>query len=231
MQNFMNKEADVISPPIMVAYAEDHTAVRKSIISYIHDLGDIRVFIEASNGRELIDQIDKSRKKPDICMIDIRMPGMNGFETISLLRQKWKRIKTLVLTTFMEEMYLLRMLRAGANGYLSKDCDPEAIKEALMTIHRNENYYPDTFTRKITSAIQANALKIPDFTEKERQFLKYCCSDLTYLQIAQVMRGTPKSIEGYRDSLFRKLQVNSRVRLALFAVQSGIVPLESCAIE
>lgn len=217
--------------PVLIAYAEDHTSVRKSIISYIHDLGGIKVIIDAANGKELIEKIEESDVKPHVCLIDIRMPELNGFETISTIKQKWKGIKTLVLTTYVEEMYVLRMIRAGVNGYLSKACDPEEIKEAVLSIHQKGIYFSDLFAEKLAIALQRQESKIPNFTEKELTFLKYCCSDMTYLQIAQVMKSTPKSIEGYRDSLFKKLQVNSRVSLALFAVRSGIVPMESGPIQ
>lgn len=212
--------------PVTVAYAEDHTAVRKSIISYIHGLGGIKVVIEAANGKELIEKIEKADVKPDLCIVDIRMPLMNGFEAISVIKQKWKEIKTLVLTAFAEEMYVLRMIRAGVNGYLSKDCDPEEIKEALLSIYRTGIYYSELFAQKIAIALHSKKINVPDFTDREQTFLKHCCTDLTYTQIAQIMKSTPKSVEGYRDSLFRKLKVNSRVSLALFAVQTGIVPLE-----
>ncbi len=213
--------------PITVAYAEDHTAVRKSIISYMHSLGGVEVIIEASNGKELIEKIDQAPVKPDLCMTDIRMPLMNGFEAIAIIKQKWQNIKTLVLTAFAEEMYVVRMIRAGVNGYLCKDCDPEEIKQALISIYKTGIYYSELFARKIALALHNNEISMPDFTAREQDFLKHCCSDLTYIQIAHLMKGTPKSIEGYRDSLFKKLKINSRVILALFAVKTGTVPLES----
>lgn len=219
------------SDPVTVAYAEDHTSVRKSIISYLHDLGGIKVVIDAASGIEFIEKMEASDSIPDVCLIDIRMPELNGFETIAAIKQKWKGIKTLVLSSYVEELYVLRMIRAGVNGYLSKACDPEEIKAAILSIHQNGIYYSDLFAEKLAVAVQNGHLKIADFTEKELVLLKYCCTDMTYVQIAQTMRTTPKSIEGYRDNLFRKLQVNSRVSLALFAVRSGIVPMESGPIQ
>jgi two-component system invasion response regulator UvrY len=217
--------------PVTIAYADDHNSVRKSIMSYLHDLGGIEVIIDAANGKELIEQIENSAIKPDVCLVDIRMPELNGFETISAIRHKWKGMKTLVLSTYVEEMYVLRMIRAGVNGYLSKSCDPEEIKDAILSIHHKGNYFSPLFSESMAIAIQNKESKIPNFTEKELVFLKHCCSDMTYLQIAQVMKSTPKSIEGYRDSLFKKLRVNSRVSLALFAVRSGIVPIDSAPIQ
>jgi two-component system invasion response regulator UvrY len=225
----MNKSSP--SGIVRVAYAEDHIAVRKGIISYIHDLGGVEVIIEADNGRELIEKIAGTSQMPDVCILDINMPAMNGFETIDVLRSKWPDMKTLILSTFVEELYVVRMIRAGVNGYLSKACDPLEIKEALISIHEKGNYYSDLFVEKIAVAIQDHKFKIPNFTERELCFLKHCCSDLTYTAIAQLMKSTPKSVEGYRDSLFKKLNVTSRVSLALFAVKAGIVPTETCPVR
>lgn len=222
-----SRETDVVT----VAYADDHTAVRKGIISYLHELGGIEVIIEAKNGKELIERLEKSKRLPDVTMVDINMPEMNGFTAIGLIKQKWKDMKTLVLSTYVEDLYVVRMIRSGVNGYLSKACDPEEIKEALITIHKKGTYYSDLFVQKLTVAAQEHRLKIPNITEKELLFLKYCCSDLTYVNIAQLMKTTLKSVEGYRDSLFKKIQVNSRVSLALFAVQSGIVLIDSGPIK
>ncbi len=212
--------------PILVAYADDHTAVRKGIIAFITALGGIKVVIEANNGAELIKAMEQAETVPEICIIDIKMPVMNGFETISVLKQKWKNVKVLVLSTFIEELYVLKMIRLGANGYLSKSCDPEEIKAALVSIRNNGMYFSDFFSQKIAVALDNRHIKLPKLTEKELQLLKYCCSDHTYVQIAEMMNTTQKSVEGYRDSLFRKLKVNSRVSLAMFAIKSGIVTVD-----
>jgi len=209
---------------IKIAYAEDHTAVRKSIIAYLHELGGVKVIIEAENGKVLIEKLEQSAKLPDVCIIDINMPVMNGFETLAAIRERWKNCKVLILSTYSDEMYVLRMVTAGANGYLDKACNPEEIRRAVMSIHENGNYYTGVYLEKTLERLQDNKMLRPsNFTETEVIFLKYCCSELTYSQIAQQMNCTTKSVEGYRDSLFRKLQVNSRVSLALFAARIGLV--------
>jgi len=208
---------------IYVAYADDHTAVRKGIIAFLHSLGGIDVFIEADNGNELIGKIYKSPIIPDVCILDIKMPEMDGFETLNLLRSKWPKIKVLILTTFVDELYIIRMVQLGANGYLAKSCDPEEIKKALIAIHEEGFYFSRLFSPRINSEPEA---KLPRITEREFRLLKYICEDLTYGQIASLMNTTQRSVEGYRDSLFRKLNVNNRVSLALFAIKAGIVPIE-----
>jgi two-component system invasion response regulator UvrY len=212
---------------ITVAYADDHVAVRKAITSYLHDLGDIEVVIEADNGKELIEKIETSNVVPDVCIIDLKMPVLNGFETVPILRQKWKDIKILVLSTFVEEPYVVKMIRAGVNGYLSKSCDPEEIKAALLAIHNEGRYYSELFMENVALAIQQEQEKPTRISEKERVFLIHSCSDMSYAEIALKMKCTVKSVEGYRDNLFRKLGVNSRVSLVLYAIKSGLVPIEN----
>ncbi|WP_118973942.1 response regulator transcription factor [Taibaiella koreensis] len=214
---------------ILVAFADDHTTVRKTVAAFLTGLGGIEVVVQAANGKELIDAIETLETKPDVAVLDINMPVMNGFETVQMLKERWENIKILVLTTFMDELYVCKMIRYGANGYLSKDCDPEEIKRALVAIKEQGMYYSDFFVEKMAVVVK-DKKKEPRITERELQFMKHCISDLTYFQIASLMKTTQKSVEGYRDSLFRKLGVNSRVGLAVFAIKSGLVTIDTMAL-
>lgn len=211
---------------VTVAFAEDHISVRKGIISYLHDLGGVKVTIEAGNGRELLEKLEHSKKRPDVCMIDIVMPEMNGFETVVAIRQKWPDMKILILSTYSDDLYVVKMIRYGVNGYLNKSCSPDEIKNALIAIYQRGNYHSEFFIEKTAMAIQDHSMLIPRLSEKELQFLELCCTEMTYAKIAEVMKTTPKSVDGYRDSLFRKLNINNRISLVLFAIKTGIVTLE-----
>jgi len=211
---------------IQVAYADDHKVVRKGIISFINELGGIEVVIEADNGKELIEKIEKSGIIPDVCIVDINMPGMNGFDTTIALKQKWRKIKVLVLTAFEVELYLVRMISYGANGYLLKSCDPDEIKKAIVAIHNDGMYYADYRTRNLVNDVKSERVMLPRLTEGEMQLLNHCCSDLSYGQIAEKIGVTQKSLEGHRDNLCRKLGINSRIGLAMFAMQFGLVTKE-----
>ncbi len=213
-------------PEIHIAYADDHTAVRKGIISFLSGLGGIVVDIEANNGKELIKQLEKVKRLPDVCLLDINMPQMDGFETLVEIKKRWQSMKVLILTVHDAELYVIRMIRNGANGYLLKSCDPEEIKKALFTIDTKGVYFSDVISSRFFHAIQNKEIKLPNFTAKEIEVLKYCCTDMSYAQIGEKMGTTSRSVEGYRDSLFKKLKVNSRVSLALYAVRFGYVPLE-----
>lgn len=224
-----NKNNAEDTTPILVAFAEDHLAVRKGIIAFIEKLGGLKIIIETSNGKALIEHIEKSNPLPDVCIIDIQMPVMNGFETVSILKSKWPQINVLILTAIIEELHAIRMIKLGANGYLLKNCRPEEIKQAVTAIHENGVYFNDFFAQKLFAAVQSKTVKLPHLSEMETRILKYTCTELTYGQIAKEMKTTITKVEGYRDNLHKKLGVKSRVGLALFAIRSGIVTMENGA--
>ncbi|HXS37144.1 MAG TPA: response regulator transcription factor [Flavipsychrobacter sp.] len=211
---------------IHIAYAEDHVAIRKSVSLYLEQLGGVKVDIEANNGAELIYFLNKAHTQPDIILLDIQMPQMNGFETLRMLKQKWPDSKALVLTAFENELYLIRMIKLGANGYLLKSCHPNEIKEALIAIHQSDYYYNDVQSKKLLNKITCGEIDLPHFSDKEREFLKYCATDLKYGEIALKMHTTVKALDGYRNRLSEKLQINgSRITFALFSIQYGFAQI------
>jgi len=212
---------------IQVAFADDHVMVRKGIISLLNSVGGIDVIIEADNGQQLITEIEEAKKKPEICILDINMPDMDGFTLLCEIKRKWPDMKILILTASDSELYVIRTMQAGANGYLLKRSDIEIVKEALCSIHSEGYYYSDCANSTIFHLVNTKAIKLQSLTESEITVLKYCCSDLTYGQIAQKMHTTIRSVEGCRDRLFNKLNLNNRTGLALFAIRFGLVTLET----
>jgi len=208
---------------IHIAYVDDHVAVRKGIISFLNNLGGIKVDIEANNGKELISQLELAIKLPDIIIIDINMPVMDGFETMKVVKERWQHMKALILTAFETELYIIQMIKLGCNGYLLKECHPDDIKQALKNIYSYGYYYSDSASHELFLKVRKGEIKLPHFTEGENEFLHYCCSNLGYSQIAEKMNVTLKVIEGYRDRLCGKLHVNNRISLAMYAVQFGFV--------
>lgn len=206
-----------------LAIIEDHNIVRKGIIEIIQGLGEFNVIIEANNGKDFIDKYEKIETKPEICITDIRMPVMDGFQVVDHIQTYYPDLKKLVLTTYNEEYYLIKMIKSGVNGYLLKDCDPEELRSALIAISQNSYYYNNIFSKRLQNLVEANFIKLPNITENERAFLKICGEDLTYSQMAQKQNKTQRSIEGYRDSLFNKFDVNNRASLVLLAVKLGII--------
>lgn len=211
---------------LRIAYADDHTIVRKGISALLNAMGGLQVVIEADNGKHLIEQLERATELPDVCMLDINMPEMNGFEAIAAIRKQWPGMGILVLTVFDTEYYFIRMVMSGANGYLLKSCNPEEIRNALHTIYKNGVYYADAVARNYFQAMRNNEIKLPTLTETEERMLKLCCTDSSFSEIAEMLGMPIRTFERNKEQLFNKVGVNSRVGLAIFAVQFGLVPLE-----
>lgn len=211
---------------VKIAYADDHVAMRKGLISILESRGGIDVIAEADNGEELIRKLSELTELPDVCLIDINMPVIDGFEAMTILKKNWPDLKTLVLTVFENESYIIRMIKLGANGYLLKSCHPDEVKRALVNICENGYHYSDVANNRLFRKVQNNEVAIPRFSDREIELLKYSCTDLSYNEIAERMNTTPRSIDGVRDRLFTRLGINTRISLAMLAIQYGFVPVE-----
>lgn len=219
---------------IHLALVDDHNLFRKGLIKLIN-LGDTgnrySILFEADNGKDMQDQLSK-RLLPDIILMDIDMPDMDGYEAVDWLRKYHPGIKILVISMFETEESIVRMVRLGVKGYLSKDIEVEDMHGALEAIAGNKLYYSEKAAGVMAQNLQPAAqpgnsqqvsIAWSRMSEKEREFLKLACTEMTYAQIAHEMRLSPKTIEGYRESLFYKLEIKSRVGLAMFAVRNGLV--------
>ncbi len=208
---------------IRIAIAEEHTLVRTGIVSVIQSNPLFKVVIQASNGKELINNINALSSPPDVCIVGISMPVMNGFDTVAALKKQFPHIKCLVLTVFDHEYSIIKMIRNGANGYLLKTCTGDELLKAIEKIFNEDYYYSATASRKSFAVVKNNHL--PDLTEKEIEFLKYCCTSLTFDKIAEKMHISYHTACDYQKKVGDKLNLHGRIALAFFAITSGIVPV------
>lgn len=210
---------------IQIALADDHAILRKGVAELLSKCTEIKVVMEAGHGKELIEKMTDGGELPNVCIIDINMPEMNGYETAKAIREKWPNVKILALSMYDTEMNIIKMLRNGAHGYVLKDSHPEELKTAIQEVHEHGFYHSETMSSRILRAVNSVDKPQADITEKEAQFMQLACSELTYKQIAEAMELSPRTIDGYRESLFGKLNVKSRTGLALYAIKAGIVTL------
>jgi DNA-binding NarL/FixJ family response regulator len=212
--------------PIRLALADDHVILRKGLAELIDDFGQMQVILQANNGQDLIRLLETAEVLPHICILDINMPLLNGYETAGIIRRQWKEIKVLALSMYDNEFNIIRMLRNGANGYILKGAEPSELEKAIREIHRNGFYHSELVTAHMLHRLmQPHGVDSEELTEKEIQFLAMCCSELTYKEIADRMNHSPRTIDGYRDSLFHKLNIKSRTGLVMYALKAGIAPL------
>ncbi|HTN16892.1 MAG TPA: response regulator transcription factor [Chitinophagaceae bacterium] len=215
------------SKMIKVAFAEDHTSVREGIVAVMNNDPAINVMIEAENGRVLLDKILRSDTLPDVCLIDLNMPVMNGFELLKEIKSRWPGMPCIVLSAIIEENYIISLLRLGANSFLNKSCATSEIILAVKQVHEYGHFYNDILNERIIENVVNVKQKMPVLTEREIQLLKYVCTELNYAEIAAAMNTTFKTVDGIRERLCLKLRINTRVGLALAAIRLGYVTLET----
>lgn len=211
---------------IKVAMADDHILLRNALASLINNSGECSVIFECSNGNELINKI-KSGPHPDVVILDLNMPEMNGHQTAIYLQKNHPEIKILMLTMYDSELALIRLLKAGVKGFMKKDIHPTELMHAIQSVHTQGYYYSAQTSSKLAGLFRdettSQSIDKIMLTEVELEFLKHVCSELTYKEIAVELKMNPRAIDGMRDNLFTKLDVKSRVGLAMYAIKHGIV--------
>jgi two-component system invasion response regulator UvrY len=212
---------------IRVALADDHILLRSALASLIDSFGDCKVIHQSNNGRELLEWF-KNGLVPDVAILDLNMPEMDGYETARLIQNNFPAVNVLMLTMYDSELSLIRLLQAGVRGFLKKDIHPSELKFAIHSVINAGYYYSNHTAGKLANLFRSsdekkNFLQNLMLTEQELQFLKLACSDLTYKEVAQKMNLNPRSVDNLRDQLFTKLDVKSRVGLAMVAIKNGVV--------
>lgn len=207
--------------------ADDHILLRDALAKLITGFNHFTVVASASDGNDVLKAIGQGAV-PDIVLMDLNMPNMDGYDTARWLNKHHPSIKILILTMYDSEIALIRLLQAGVHGFLKKDIHPEELHNALLTVASGEYYYSNHVTVKIASLFKQQSdnkstLEKVLLNETEIEFLKFACSDMTYKEIALKMNLTPRHVDNYRDSLFAKLDVKSRVGLAIYALRHGVV--------
>jgi two-component system invasion response regulator UvrY len=213
---------------INVALADDHILVRNGLSRLIRSFDGYKVLFEASDGKDFLDKLD-AKLLPDIALMDVNMPEMNGYETTLWLKKKYPQIKVLALSMYNDEQAIFRMLTCGARGYLLKAVEPQEFRKALDLIVEKGFYCCNQRGGQMVRGMGSNR-ELPCSSQamislktREIEFLKWAATELTYKDIADKMCRSTRTIDGYRDDLFLKLSVRSRVGLAMFAVRHGYV--------
>jgi DNA-binding NarL/FixJ family response regulator len=212
---------------IRIGLADDHVLLRTALASLIDGFGNCRVIHQSGTGKELAACIS-SGNIPDVVILDLNMPDMDGFETAAWMQKNAPQVHVLMLTMYDSELSLIRLLQSGVKGFLKKDIHPSELKFAIESVVHSGYYYSNHATGKLVNLFRqepdgTSGLQKAIISDQELQFLKLVCSDLTYKAIALQMGLNPRSVDTLRDQLFVKLDVKSRVGLAMVAIRHGIV--------
>lgn len=212
---------------VKVALADDHVLVRNGLAGLVTNLG-YAVQFQSSNGKEFITKFNK-QDPPDIVLMDINMPEMDGYSTTQWLRNNHPLVNVLALSMYDDEYAIIRMFKSGAKGYILKDVEPVELKRAIDDVLTKGVHYTELVTGKLLHSIYSiehsdkGPVQVLNLNEKEIEFLKLASTEMTYKEIAEKMNVSPRTIDGYRDALFEKLNIKNRVGLVLFAIRHNIV--------
>lgn len=205
-----------------VVIVEDHTLLSQAIAGVVDKFEFFKVSYLCKNGIELLEKFKSESNIPDVVLMDINMPIMNGIETTKWINNNHPNVNVLALTVEEDENTILKMIRSGAKGYLLKDVDKKTLEIALLKIMETGIYHSDIVTEALMNSITGKTQSEILLKENEIEFLKLICTELTYKEVAEKMNLSPKTIDGYRDCLFAKLDVKNRIGLVLYAIKHKI---------
>lgn len=209
---------------INIIIVDDHLLFSQSLSVLIRTFKDFNVVATFSNGKEFINHFSTDTTWPELVLLDVNMPIMDGIETMKWIKNTHPALKVIALSVNNDEITILKMLTNGAKGYLLKDTEPAIFKEALLGVYNKGFYYTEMISGILINKIHNKNNK--DFLkEREIEFIKLACTELTYKEIANEMCLSPKTIDGYRENLFLKLEVKTRIGLVLFAIKNKIIVL------
>ncbi|MEO0065187.1 MAG: hypothetical protein RI983_513 [Bacteroidota bacterium] len=214
-----------------IVLVDDHVLLRNGLSVIIGGFDDFTILFEANHGQHFIEQLDP-KNLPDIVLLDVTMPVMNGFETAEWIFTHHPSIKVMVLSMLGDERTIIKMLKMGALGYMTKDTDPKELNRALNELYYKGIYFNQLLCTNLVHSVR-NGMEEPNdeyqilinLPEREKEFLKLLATDLTLKEIAAKMSLSPRTIDGYRDNLFEKVKVTNRVGLVLFALRNDLIHL------
>jgi DNA-binding NarL/FixJ family response regulator len=205
-----------------IAIVDDHVLIAQAIKGIIANFENFETICECENGQELIDKITTRHIVPDIVLLDISMPVMDGFQTANWLQKNHPEILVMVLSMQNDEQTVIKMVKNGAKSYLLKNSHPRELESALLKLVENGFYYPEWASKIIFSSINKISNEaLSKLTDREKEFLKYTITEKSYKEIAELMYCSPRTVESYRDNLFEKLNLKTRVGLAVYAIKNG----------
>lgn len=214
-----------MSDVVTITLIDDHTIVRNGLKSLIEVMGNYKVTEQYDNGAEFIAAFPL-KHQPDVVIMDLNMPEMNGLETVRWMHKNKIALKVLILTLESDERTIIELFRLGVRGYLPKSCSAEVLKRAIDDTVATGYYHSDILQKAFSSAGDKKAID-ENMTDREKEFLQLICKseEYTYEQIAEIMNLSKRTIDGYRESLFQKCDVRSKTGLVLFAIKHGLVEL------
>lgn len=212
---------------IQLAIADDYKIYREGLKKCIANDTSLEVIFEADNGEDLIAGFEK--QLPDVVIMDLKMPIMDGMEATQIIRKKFPGVKVLVVTMYDDDKFIIHLMEIGANGYLLKNAEPDEIRKSIYAVYENGYYFNDLVNKAllkklvIKNNIKPSFNQNVEFSEREHEVLKLICEEKTAAEIAKEIFLSPRSVEGIRQRLIEKVGVRNTAGLVMFAIKNGIV--------
>lgn len=212
---------------IKVAIADDHKLFRKGVILSLRQYTNISFIAEAENGDELLLKLEE--EKPDVVLMDLRMPGKDGIETTKELSRRYPDVKILILTMYEDERFVSHLMENGANGYMLKNADPTEIKKAIMEVIVRGYYLNNFVNRVLLKKSNARNKGVPSLSseivlsDKEKEVITLLCMEYTASEIAVKMEISPRTVESIKDRLMERFGLKNTAGLVFFAVKNNLI--------
>lgn len=214
--------------PIRILLVDDHTLVRAGFRSLLEELAEVRIIAEAEDGREALQMV--ARHRPDVVLMDIMMPGLNGLEAVARIKQEFPQTQVIILSMHAAEEYVLRALRAGAAGYLLKDASLEELERALKSVMRAEVYLSPAISKLVVTGYMRHASNetspLERLTPRQREILQLIAESRSSKQISQILGVSLKTVETHRAELMARLDIHDIAGLVRYAIRVGLVSPE-----
>ena len=208
-----------------IVIVDDHTLIANALSGIISDFDQFETIYTCENGQDLQEKF-KLKPIPKVILLDISMPVMDGFETAAWLKENHPEVLVMALSMQDDEQSLIKMIRNGAKGYMLKNVHPKELEKALNSIIEHGHFFPEWASSKVFTSIREDTIDANselNLSDRELEFLQYTVTEMTYKEISEKMFCSPRTIENYRDSLFEKLELKTRVGLAVYALKNGYV--------
>jgi DNA-binding NarL/FixJ family response regulator len=218
---------DEVAGPIRVLLVDDHRVVRRGVMAYLELVGDITVIGEAGDGREALERIghlEHAADLPDVVLMDMKMPVMDGIAATRQIKSRWAVIEVVAMTSFVEEAMVRDALEAGAAGYLLKDADADEVAQAIRAAYAGQTHLDPTVARLLADSLRGPRRPGGDLTPREREVLGLVAQGASNRQIAETLVVSERTARTHVSAILAKLGLVSRTQAALWAVREGLAP-------
>jgi len=216
-----------MSEKITIVIVDDHTLFRSGVANLLSEFAEIDVLFQASSGKDLQQKLSADNL-PDIILMDITMPLMDGYEATKWVTTQYPGISVLALSMFDDEKSIINMLRAGACGYLLKESNASDLLEAIKITKEKGLFINENVSGRMLMSLR-NESKVSKadlkLSDREMEFLQFCSTELTYKEIADRMNVSPRTVDNYRESLFAKLNIKSRTGLVVYGIKNSLISI------